>query len=165
MWKSPRAMALSRSLAALGLLLFAASPAVAQGTAVVCGTVTDASGGVVPGVAVSVERDAASPLKAVTDGTGDYVFAAVEPGTYRVVFFQEGFKKTVRLGVLVNAGREFRVDQRMEVGSPVTFDEPPQGALPTVAYDRPTRTGSTFTKNIVTAVPTGRPRPCKIEKH
>ena len=166
MWKSPRGTALNKSAVALGVLLFAASPAVAETPSVVCGTVTDATAGLLPGVAVSFERDGAPPLNAVTNSTGDYFFAAVAPGTYRAVFWQDGFKKTVRIGLLITPGFELRVDQRMAAASPpeIMVQWP---APPTVAYDRPTRTGSTFIKDIVTTVPTGRPaalRPCKIEK-
>jgi len=77
----------------------------------------------------------------------------------------------VRNGIILTAGFWPRVDQRMEVGN---YQEPVGSpAPPSVAYDRPARTGSSFTKDIVTAIPTvrtvqtGQPvpyRPCKIEK-
>jgi len=127
-----------------------------------------------PGVSVTLQRAAAPPvtLNAVTDKDGDYVFTNVPLGTYTVTFWQDGFKKTVRNGLLLTAGFWPRVDQRMEVASPpeIMVQSP---APPSVAYDRPARTGSSFTKDIVTAIPTvrtvqtGQPlpyRPCKIEK-
>lgn len=80
MWKSPRATAPSRSALALAALLFGASPAAAQTTAVICGTVVDAAGGTVPGVAVSLKGATASPSSTIADKSGGYVFAGVTPG-------------------------------------------------------------------------------------
>ena len=64
-------------LALLAALLFAAAPAWSQSTATLQGTVTDAQGGVMPGVSVTIHNTATAAERAVvTDTAGDYVAAA-----------------------------------------------------------------------------------------
>ena len=79
-----------------GLLLVpAATSAQAIG-----GTVTDATGSVLPGVTV----EARSPVlieqvrSAVTDGAGKYQIIELRPGAYRLTFTLAGFSTVVREG-------------------------------------------------------------------
>lgn len=166
MWKSPRATALSSGVCVTAFVLGAAVLASAQGTAVICGTVTDASGGLMPGTTVTLKGPAAQPLPAATTVVGkdgEYLFANIVPGTYSLTFDLEGFKHVVRLGVTLTPNFSARVDQRMELGSPAEYVEFP--VPPSVAYDRQKiSTGSTFTKTISSGPPVPV-RPCKIEKH
>src|SRR5260370_1128554 len=82
-------------LLAVVCLTFMSAPASAQGTsgASVSGTVTDASGAVMPGVTV----EASSPAliekvrSAVTDERGEYRIVELLPGTYAVTFSLNGF--------------------------------------------------------------------------
>lgn len=157
-------MARSKSLGALAVLCVlcrAASPAAAQMTGAIYGTVTDATSGVMSGVAVSLQRDAAPAQKAVTDSKGGYFFADVPTGTYRVTFWQEGFKIAVRNSVIVTTGFQARVDQRMAVATPEAYIGSP--APPSVAYDRVSHTGSTFTKDILERVPTASAQPSDVK--
>jgi hypothetical protein len=162
MWKSRRATALSRSALVLGAVLFGASTAAAQTTAVVCGKVTDSTAGVMPGVTVTLERDGVTPARTVTRNDGEYLFIDVAAGTYRLSFTLDGFKKTVRIGLLINAGHEFRADQRMEV-SPADSYAPPAISA-SVAYDRPmTAVGTTFTVTRTDGSPVVV-RPCGVSR-
>ena len=75
-------------------LVLSASVAYAQGgaTASIAGTVVDASGGVVPGVTVTVKNDATSAsYEAVTSESGTFVVPALPAGTYSVTVALEGF--------------------------------------------------------------------------
>jgi hypothetical protein len=149
---------------AAALLLLGAAVALAQTPGQVCGTVTDPSGTVMPGVSLTLTLkggDQTTPETTGTNAAGDYVFSDVPVGTYTLSFEFPGFKKAVRPGLVVTASPALRTDQRMEPGSVV--EEPVAIAVPSVAYDRP-RTGSTFTAEILEAkrpatqpVP---PRPC-----
>jgi hypothetical protein len=93
-------------LALAGLITAALPPLVqAQTTsASVSGTVQDAQGGVLPGVAVTLtSRTQGNTLTTTTDGEGRFVFAIVRPDTYALAFALEGFKTFERTNVVVNA--------------------------------------------------------------
>ncbi len=85
---------------AIGLL--AAVPARAQSNATLSGTVTDAQNAVMPGVSITVHNSATNQDRTVvTDADGQYVVAALPPGTYELTAHLEGFtdqKREVPLG-------------------------------------------------------------------
>ena len=77
-------------------------PAVAHAqTAELRGSVADASGGVLPGVTVTV-RQAATGVErvAVTDEQGDFRLPALQPGPYVIESELQGFGKDIRKAVL-----------------------------------------------------------------
>ncbi len=80
------------------------------------GKVVDQSGGVLPGVTVSITTPALPGGRStVTDGQGMYRFAALPSGTYQVSFELEGFamkKREVRL----DTGFVATLDETMSVG-------------------------------------------------
>ncbi len=88
--------------AVLAAVLCAASPAWSQSTATLQGTVSDAQGGVMPGVSVAIRNTATSAERAVvTNNAGDYVAAALQPGHYEIVAHVDGFadqKREIDLG-------------------------------------------------------------------
>ena len=95
----------------------AVHPATAQlNTADIVGSVTDASGGVVPGVTVTITNTATQVSQdVVSDRTGNYVVNLLPPGRYSVRFELQGFKAVVR-EVSVGAGDRARADARLEAG-------------------------------------------------
>ena len=107
-----------RSLAVLGCLLAAPAAVLAQ-TGSIAGQVTDATGGVLPGVTV----EATSPAliegvrTTVTDGAGLYEIEALRPGTYSVTFTLPGFNTFIREGIELTTGFTANVDGQMTVGS------------------------------------------------
>jgi hypothetical protein len=88
--------------AILATVLCTAAPAWSQSTATLQGTVSDAQGGVMPGVSVTIRNTAtASERSVVTNNAGDYVAAALQPGHYEVVAHVDGFadqKRQIDLG-------------------------------------------------------------------
>jgi len=95
-------MRFNRRLCALfGFLAIVAvlmpQPAAAQGgtsTASVSGKVTDATGGVMPGVSVTITSAATNQSRTVvTNDEGVYRFAGLSPGNYTVAAEIEGFAK------------------------------------------------------------------------
>jgi hypothetical protein len=91
---------------ALAFLCFAFSPAgVAQVTALLSGTVEDASGGVIPKAEVTLTNQATKDNRVVeTNGTGLYAFPSLVPGTYDLKASATGFKSRQVTGIVLNAG-------------------------------------------------------------
>jgi hypothetical protein len=84
----------------------------------VAGTVRDATGGVLPAVKVTITSQATGQERQVsTDSSGNYVAAAMSVGEYSVKAELPGFKAQIRQGVVLQVGRESRVDLILEVGN------------------------------------------------
>src|SRR5690348_12130299 len=99
------------------LLWLCAAPAWAQETADVVGTVTDASGAVVPGATVTLTNLGTNVVRTTTtQGTGDYLFTLLQVGTYSVKVEAKGFKTFTIPTVALSSGDRFRADAKLEVG-------------------------------------------------
>jgi hypothetical protein len=101
-------MCTSRPRAILfGLLIIAlvgATPARAQDTGTVSGTVIDASGQVLPGVTLTLTNEATADARTITsDERGDFAFRAVPPGSYTIRAELTGFRTYERRNNVVNA--------------------------------------------------------------
>ena len=112
-----------RSLSALALVAFLlltfSHGARAQGTASrVTGVVTDPSGAVVPGAAVTLTNEATKvSFTTETTSTGQYVFESVQVGVYTVGVERQGFKKFSSPGNQLNVNQPVTVDVQLEVGN------------------------------------------------
>ena len=99
-------------------LVATAPPAAAQvlyGSVV--GTVTDPSGAVVPGAAVTLTSKQIGVTKSdKTDEGGRYSFVNVLPGNYDVSVSAAGFKAFVAQGLDVTPNTIHRIDSKLEVG-------------------------------------------------
>ena len=117
------------------LLVFALtlSPAWAQVTsATVLGTVTDSTGGVLPGVDVTITHlDTNSVRMGLTDDTGRYRVPQLALGAYEVRAELTGFQTAVRQGLNLNLGQEAVVNLTLSVGS-ITEQVIVTGAAPLV---------------------------------
>ena len=94
--------------------VFAPGVASAQ-DATIAGTVTDTTGGILPGVTVEAQDAAGSAQVTVTDGTGQFTFSGLVPGTYDVTFTLFGFTGSAQV-VEVSAGATAALDVVMAVG-------------------------------------------------
>ena len=102
------------------LVSLAAAPAFAQGgsTGRIVGAVTDQSGGVIAGAAVSVtDTQRGTSRELTTDQAGAYNAPELTPGTYVVRARYSGFKATERQNIVVEVGKEYRVDLVIEPGA------------------------------------------------
>src|SRR5262245_17726794 len=106
-------------LAALLTLVALAAPARAQDIrGSIGGTVTDKTGGVLPGVTVTVTNTATRVSQVVvTDAKGLFRVLYLNPGTYTMEVSLNGFKKVQRSGYEVRVGEMVQADVTMEPGS------------------------------------------------
>jgi carboxypeptidase family protein len=82
------------------------------------GTITDASGAVLPGVTVSVTNVGTNGTETVvTDSKGLYRVTHLSPAIYTIEAKLEGFKPIVRKDVQVRIGDNMAIDFKMEPGS------------------------------------------------
>ncbi len=105
------------ALSALVVVLLVAS-ANAQFKASIQGTVTDASGAVIPGATVKVtNNETGRTLQATASGEGFYKISGLPPGRYKVVVEREGFKKKELADLVINAEETQGVDIGLEPGA------------------------------------------------
>ena len=104
--------------ALVALLALACVPARAQAiSGSILGTVTDVSGGAVPGARVKITSLGTNETRTVTTSlAGTYAIPNLAPGQYRVEVQQPGFKQFVRSSVEVQVDVNSRVDASLEVG-------------------------------------------------
>ena len=100
------------------LIPIAAAVAEAQGTTSrVTGTVTDSSGGRLPGATVTLTNESTGvAFTTVTTETGNYSFDAVQVGRYTVSVELDGFKRYVSTGNTVNIGDPATINPVLEPG-------------------------------------------------
>jgi len=121
-----------RRFAFLILVLFAASAAAQDTTGTILGTITDASGAVLPGVTISVKNVDTSQTRAiVSDSAGRYRVPLLQPGRYEVTVQLSGFQTMVRSGITVTVGQQAVVDARLSLGN-VSESITVEGAAPLV---------------------------------
>src|SRR5438876_3854940 len=66
------------------------------------GTLVDQSGAVIPGVEVTLINERTSETHTtVSNDSGEFVFAAVQPGTYAVKIEKTGFRGFSRKGIVL----------------------------------------------------------------
>src|SRR3989442_15676212 len=83
----------------------------------ILGTVTDQTGAVLPGAPISIiDKDRGLARSLTTDEAGQYNAPTLIPGTYTVRVEFPGFKTLDRENVVVEVGKEIRVDLTIEPG-------------------------------------------------
>jgi hypothetical protein len=141
------------SVASVICVLAGAPAATAQA---IGGTVTDETGGVLPGVTVEVRSPALieQVRTAVSDGSGTFLIISLESGTYTVTFTLPGFSTFVRDGVELIGSGTATVDGEMQVGA---LDETitVSGAAPLVDVQGVAQQ-SVMTREVIDSIPTGK---------
>jgi hypothetical protein len=137
-------------------IVLSAAPASAQTTGSITGTVSDVSGGVLPGVTITLsgERLIGGPQTQISDINGSYRFDRLVPGPYSVRFELQGFRAVDRADVRINAAFVATINARMEVGS-VSETITVTGESPTVDV-RSNLQQTVMNQEILEGVPTGR---------
>ena len=102
-------------------LALSAGPAFAQSQAAngtIEGTVADSSGGVLPGVTVTVTNvDTGLERSLVTNIEGQYRGLLLPLGQYKVAAELQGFKKSEQTGIALRAGDTATINFSLEVGT------------------------------------------------
>ena len=127
-------------------------PISAQASAGITGTITDASGAVVPNAKVAVANDATSVSNStVTSSAGTYSLKGLPPGKYSVSIEASGFKKEVRSGIAIDPSTTPTVDFTLTAGA---ANETVQVSAETVALNTTQpEMGSTIEQVVVQALP------------
>src|SRR6266436_1037244 len=101
----------------LGMVLFSL-PAFSQGNfGRILGTVTDQSGGTITGTTVTVlDKVRGVSRTLITDDAGAYNAPNLTPGNYTVRAESKGFKVFERQNVVLEVGKEIRVDATLQPG-------------------------------------------------
>src|SRR5436189_5213282 len=105
---------------ALAVWACSAPPVFAQGVGAIGGTITDASGAVLPGATVTLSNPRGSiggNQETVTDARGAFQFIRLVPGVYIVKADLAGFRSAAQENVVVNADVTARVDLKLEIGA------------------------------------------------
>jgi carboxypeptidase family protein len=109
------------ALAVFVLVAFAGSAGlIAQSTTQgsIAGTITDPTGAVIGGAAVSITNNATNAqFKTVADGSGYFDAPLLEPGSYRVVIAAAGFAGYRADNVVVNVGQVTSLLPQLALGS------------------------------------------------
>ena len=133
MFRPPQLCAVWGRVAVAATLLVAV-PGVARAQferASVSGTITDQQGGVVPGVTITaVQVTTQQSRTAVSDASGYYSIPSLMPGKYDISVELDGFKKTTRAAVQLDAAASVTLAFTLEPGAltevvTVTSDAPP----------------------------------------
>jgi len=114
-WRGKAALWLGCALA----ILLITVPAFSQGNAGrIMGTVTDQTGGTVAGATVTVIDTARGVTRTLTtDDAGEYNAPNLTPSTYMIRAEAKGFKKLERQNVVIEVGKEVRVDITVQPGA------------------------------------------------
>jgi hypothetical protein len=138
------------------LLTTLASPVRGQQAAGIIGTVTDESGGVLPGVTVTATSPALQvpSVTAVTDATGEYRLTPLPIGTYTVDYVLSGFQTVRREGVRLTIGFTARLDIGLKVGS--LEETITVSGLSPVVDTTSTTTTTQFTRESIELLPSSR---------
>ena len=107
------------------LMIFGANTASAQSNAgTVNGSVTDATGALIPGAKVTLTDPATKSSRAVTTNKdGLYIFTDVQPGTYNLTSAKTGFSTDDITGLSVLVGTQTTANFKMAVGAENTTIE------------------------------------------
>ncbi len=101
----------------VALCMFTTSLFAQYGAGVILGTISDSSGAVLPAVTVTINNRETDETRTVqTDGSGNFRFNALPPGTYTVTSTMTSFKTAVLAGLNVPVNTETRADITMLVG-------------------------------------------------
>ena len=112
-------MRMLRCCVLISVLASLVSLASAQiGTATITGRVTDPTGAVIPNVAITVVKtDTNFQFAATSNDDGLFRVQSLQPGTYKVTFEANGFKRLIRDSIDLRLGDVLPVDTIMQVGN------------------------------------------------
>ncbi len=114
----------------------------------ITGTVTDSSGALIPGVAVTIQNaGTGATYKTETTATGQFTMPNLPVGTYDLFFESIGFNRLVQRGVQLSVAEVRRVNAELEVGA-VSESVEVTAELPRLATDTPEVSTNLESKNM-----------------
>src|SRR5436853_5364774 len=106
------------TLAALAALLMTTSALAQAPTGTILGSIKDNQGGVIPGATVTaINVGTQYSRTTVTDGAGEYALRLLPVGNYQVSVTMPGFKNFSQTGIVLEVGRNARIDATIELGA------------------------------------------------
>ena len=106
----------------LGLMLLFAvvirlTAAAQETTGTITGVTTDSTGGVLPGVTVTLKSVNTGAVRSVvTNEAGIYIASGLSVGTYEVTFELQGFQSATQRNITLHVNDRLQIDSRMNVG-------------------------------------------------
>src|ERR1700733_3735365 len=147
---------LMRAIACIAFLFLAFSPASAQTTSGIRGTVTDASTAALAGATVTVKSlDTGLTKTIVTDNLGSYTFQLLPVGRYSLQVEAKGFKPVEQSSVRLSTNEVADLNFSLEVGS-VSEKVQVIGEAPMINTETSETSTLINTKNIVDLPLNGR---------
>jgi len=81
------------------------------------GSVTDQTGGIIPGAAAALKNDQTGvEIKKLTNSEGRFLFDYVDPSTYTLTIEMAGFKTAIQKNIVVPQRGDVTVDMKLQVG-------------------------------------------------
>ena len=147
---------LRAALAGFALTVACAHAASAQQGASIIGTVTDDTGGAMPGVTITATSPSLQvpSVTAVTDERGEYRITPLPIGLYSLDYELSGFSTVKRDAVRLTVGFTARIDVALKVGG-LEESITVSGAAPVVDVSSGS-TATTFTRETLEVTPTSR---------
>src|SRR5215510_10890451 len=113
-----REVGLRLIIVALAAMLVTTTAVAQTTTGTILGSVKDTQGGVVPGATVTATNLGTQYSRStVTDSAGEYALRLLPVGNYMIVVNIPGFKNFTQTGILLEVGRNARVDATIELGA------------------------------------------------
>jgi hypothetical protein len=129
----------------LVLSLLASRQAFAQVNAVLSGTVSDATGALIPGVEVTAKNiNTGITDTRLSNETGSFVFPSLQPGTYTLSAALSGFQTAAYNNVVLGQGQQVRLNFTLQVAASA------QAVEVTIAADTLLATTSSSVGNVLT---------------
>ena len=106
----------------LGLILLFAvvirlTAAAQETTGTITGVTTDSTGGVLPGVTVTLKSVNTGAVRSVvTNEAGIYIASGLSVGTYEVTFELQGFQSATQRNITLHVNDRLQIDSRMNIG-------------------------------------------------
>jgi outer membrane receptor protein involved in Fe transport len=136
-----------------GLILFTAALPAQTRTAVILGTVRDASGSVVPNAALEVRNTETNEVrKTVSDGKGEFTVPDLVPGHYQVNTRKEGFRLRQDDGIVLQVEQVARMELTLEVGAATQSVTVTAAGAPLINTDNGTK-GEVMASNEILEMP------------
>ena len=137
--------------------LFCAASLLGQGnTGAILGTLTDATGAVVPSAKIQITNTRTGvKIDTTTDSVGNYLFNFLAPGAYKVEAEVAGFKKVSRDNVNLEMSRQLRIDIALETGQ-VTETVNVAAQTPLLETETGTLSGTIENRQVVSLPTLGR---------